>query len=234
MMINPYIPKTPVYTKKRIGVFGGAFNPIHYGHISLAKEVKKYVEYDTFMFVPTFQAAHKDIECDFDHRCKMVSLCIDSYSGNVMSPLEKFLGKPTITINLIMAIVLSQTESVNIDLIIGFDQFEDFKLWDEWEVILNHCRLVVVNRGESGIYQRVEVEKICNSLYPLNFKEFIVEKDGNWIYGEEKVLILNNPDIDIPEMSSTQVRAMIKNEKPLSQFVIPQVRDYIETNKLYR
>jgi len=234
-MMNHYKPKTSIsIKKKRIGVFGGAFNPIHYGHIALAAEVKKYINYDTFMFVPTFQASHKEIECDFNHRCEMVNLCIDSDSISMVSPIEKFLGRPTITINLIMALLWSQTESVNIDLIIGFDQFIDFQTWDNWNVLIENCRLVVVNRGIPGLYNEDEIEKMCMKLYTQDCGDRLIRKNGNLEYGSDKIFILNNHNIDIPEMSSTKVRGMIKNNESIERFVTSKVIDYIKTNKLYR
>lgn len=220
--------------KKRIGIFGGAFNPIHIGHIALANVVRKHLPYDKFMFVPTFEASHKFIEGDFDDRCKMVEMCIDPYTMEV-SQIEKYLGKPTITFNLIMAIVSSQVEPINIDLIIGFDQFESSKTWDYWETILEHCRLIVLKRGRDK-YDIVEIKRMCQNLYPNDEEEFFVPMNNNSIcvYGEEKVIIINDPEVEIPDISSTQIRKCIKENEDIHQYVTPDVMNYIKNKKMYR
>lgn len=219
---------------KRIGVFGGAFNPIHLGHITLSKMVKKHISYDKFMFVPTYEAAHKTIDCAFDDRCEMVRMCIDSFSSDEVSPIEKFLDKPTVTVKLIKTLVLSQVEQTNIDLIIGLDQFEDFKTWDEWETILNNCRLVVVNRGNKSPIDIKKVKKQCQSLYLDYNEELFYITTHTVVYGYEKVIILNNMEMNIPNISSTQIRKSIKNNEEINQFVTTDVINYINTKQLYR
>lgn len=133
-----------------IGIFGGSFDPIHYGHLRPAQEAMAQLGLAELRFIPAFQSPHREPPvADPTHRLKMVELAIRDIPGFQADDRELRRGGSSYTVTTL--------ESLHADLgdralcvLIGMDQFHSFERWHRWPDILGLCHLAVLNRPGSA------------------------------------------------------------------------------------
>ena len=127
-------------------LFGGAFNPVHRGHLALAAEIESRLGLTEILFIPTGHPPHKDRpEVSCEERKKMLDLAIQNHSGWKSSDVECRMHGPSYTARTISALALEPPPFF----VMGDDAFRDFWSWGHPEVILSGTHLVVVNRPGS-------------------------------------------------------------------------------------
>ena len=196
---------------KRIGIFGGTFDPIHTGHLIMAENVKEQVHLDTVLFVPSGNPPLKDISgvSPAEIRAKMVRLAISSNSSFGISEVEMNApaGEKTYTVNTLLKLREEYSaEQVKFYLIIGMDQLIDLHKWKDPGKLFMLSEVVVINRPGYLIQQ--------------------VEND----YGRQCIYV-PVPNIDI---SSTDIRFRIQEKRSIRYLVPELVEEYITKNQLYR
>ncbi len=140
--------------KKRVGLFGGTFNPVHLGHLRAAEIVQEKFSLDEVLFVPSYIPPHKDTSdvVSPSHRLKMVELTLRSYSHFVPSSIEiDAMGKSysIITLNRIKKLY----PEALIFFILGIDAFLEIDTWKDYEHVLKRCFFVVINRPGYDSYE---------------------------------------------------------------------------------
>ena len=129
----------------RIGILGGGFDPPHIGHLIACETVREKLKLDKVIFIPTFNPPHKEIFTPFHHRFKMTELAVSDNPHFSISDIEKSLGVPSFTIQTLKALKKSYPEG-KIYLLIGTDEFRDFKDWESPEEIPKIVEIVVLYR----------------------------------------------------------------------------------------
>ena len=179
---------------KKIGIYGGSFNPIHYGHVGLAKWVLENTELDEvwFMVSPNNPLKDPKILAPEEERLTGVKEAIKDIPGLVASDFEFSLPKPSYMLrtlyNLYMTYDPREYEFV---LIIGEDSLKDFEKWHAFEYILKSYRIFVYPRKVDFNSHDVIVD-LCNYM---NEHEHCQPLEIRYLYGA--------PQFDI---SSTQIR----------------------------
>jgi len=192
---------------KKIGIFGGTFNPPHAGHLIVAESVCEQLKLDKLFFVPSYISPHKKRGEDklAVHRARMVRLVIRSNPRFDFSDVEVKRKGMSFTYETVEAFYRNYP-GCKLFLIIGADNFSEFYKWKNPERILDLASLVVMNR-------------------PLH-------KSGNtgkkYYTGIRFALV---PDIQI---SSTEIRAMVRRHTSIRYQVPQAVLQYIQRHKLYR
>lgn len=196
---------------KRIGIFGGTFDPIHCGHLIMAENVKEQVHLDTVLFVPSGNPPLKDNSgvSPAEVRAEMVRLAISSNNSFGISEVE--MNAPawekTYTVNTLLKLREEYSaEQVKFYLIIGMDQLINLHKWKDPGKLFMLSEVVVINRPGYLIQQ--------------------VEND----YGRQCIYV-PVPNIDI---SSTDIRFRIQEKRSIRYLVPEQVVEYITKNQLYR
>ena len=196
--------------KKNIGIFGGAFNPIHIGHINIALSALNEENIDEIWFLPSFKPPHKDFDeiLNFKYRFEMVDLAIKNIVNFKNLDLEKKLydeNKIDITNTYeVLKNIKNIYKNYSFNLIIGLDSLYQIDTWVNFENLIKENKFIVANR--------LLVENTEISKYNIDYK------------------ILNNEIINI---SSTEIRENIKNKNFLLKFLNKDVIKYIKDNKLY-
>lgn len=131
----------------QIGVFGGGFDPPHIGHLVACEIVRERLKLDRIIFVPTFNPPHKRIDTPFHHRVKMTELAIKDNPCFFVSDIEKSLEVPSFTIRTLKELQKRYPED-EFYLIIGADEFKDFKNWKSPEEILRIAKIVILYRPD--------------------------------------------------------------------------------------
>lgn len=195
----------------KIGIFGGAFNPVHNGHINMVKEAFADLKLDKLLIIPTCKSPHKDTKLiSFEDRAAMCSLAFADMieSGKFeISDIEKKLGGTSYTILTVRELKKRYPADAVFYLIIGGDMLFYFDKWYRYEALLGECKVVAAAREAS------EYSDMC---------EYAAEM------GRIKVLNLH-----VTEVSSTQIRENIAAGESISGLVPPSVGDYIKEHRLY-
>lgn len=202
----------------RLGVFGGTFDPIHFGHLRAALEVQEGLGLDEIAFVPSYQPPHKrrrDLT-DFDHRLNLVERaisCIDSFK---CLDIEKRLPIPSFTVNTLKALRSELSASKDLDLyfLMGSDAFFELKQWHDPEGILELANLVVMARGKNHVENLMEYAR-------KEFSEYL--KKGRIV--PFKVTRL--------EISSSKIRTLRRGGHPVHYLLPQDCIKYMEEHKIY-
>jgi nicotinate-nucleotide adenylyltransferase len=192
----------------KIGIFGGTFNPPHYGHLIVAEFIREEVGLDKIIFIPCSIPPHKQNDeylsqiASPEHRFEMVKLAITGNKFFEVSDIEINRGGVSYTIDTVNYFVSNFPEE-KFYLLIGADQFAEFHTWRKPDEIVQKVNLIVFNRP-GFVIPKTEFSK---------FATFITI-----------------PNIEI---SASTIRKRIRHGKSIKYLVPPAVEEYILANKLY-
>ena len=196
-----------------IGVLGGTFDPIHFGHLGLAEEVRARLELAEVLFVPAgcpWLKANTPISAA-EHRVEMVRLAIADKPYFKLSTMEIERTSPSYTVDTIAELQARFGAGNKVFLILGQDSLADFPRWREAARLIRMCHLVVVPRP--------------GYPYPdLNYLDSLIPGIS------QRVTILDKPEIDI---SASDIRRRVARGLSISHLVPNLVEEYIKQHKLY-
>lgn len=212
----------------RIAVLGGSFNPLHNGHVMIARSVCSDLGYDKVLFVPAFIPPHKSIRCNVtaEERLEMVNaFCVAEGNGAFeCEPCEIERGGVSYTCDTLEYIcqkyggVLEEKPAF----VLGEESAAEFHKWKNPDRIVQLADLVIAGR-EAG------PEKNTNCPVGEFTGDFSVEFDGKR-FGYPYVE-LKNP---IMKISSSRIRTMIENGDPWESLVPETIGKIIKDRKFYR
>ncbi len=195
----------------KTGIFGGAFNPPHAGHINLAREAIEQLKLRKLLIIPTYESPHKDTKlAPFDDRMELCRRAFSDISDKCVAEIcdiERELGGISYTINTIRALKKREKDA-RFFLLIGGDMLFSFTEWFKYESILKEAEVCAVARGGDNF---------------ADMLEFATE------IGRIKILPTTVVDI-----SSTEIRGKIANGGDTAQWLPAGVRGYIEEKGLYK
>lgn len=191
---------------KKLGIFGGTFNPPHIAHLMAAEGVRDQLKLDKILFVPAAIPPHKQREnvIPARHRLEMVRLAIRGNPFFELSDAELRRRGPSYTIDTVRELKRTYPHG-DIFFIMGIDLLTDFDTWREPDKILAECTLVVMNRP--------------------GFDLAVVDKDLL-----SRIELVNIPSVDI---SSTNIRRRVRSGRSIRYLVTAEVEDYIGRNSIY-
>jgi len=185
----------------KIAILGGAFNPLHIGHLILAQEIVDIVGVDKVFFVPTNISPHKENnEIGPEHRLAMLKLEVAGNEFFEVIDSEIKRGGVSYTIDTVRELKKNYPED-EFYLVIGSDLLERLPEWKDYEDLKKEVKIVVAHREN----------------YPV--------KQG------DNFIIANITQIDV---SSSQIRKLIKRDRSIRYLVRDSIRDYIQEHKLYK
>jgi nicotinate-nucleotide adenylyltransferase len=191
----------------KLGIFGGTFNPIHYGHLINAEIIRSDYGLDKIIFIPSKSPVHKDLAggVSAKDRCTMVSLGIRDVKGFEVSTIEIDREGPSYTIATIRELETMRPRD-HMFLIIGTDSLREIDTWKDPEQLLESVAVIAMKRPGAKALPRMDL-----TGYRIQYA--------------------NNPLIDI---SSTCIRERVKDKKSV-RFLLPDsVIRYIKKGGLYR
>lgn len=197
--------------KVRLGVMGGTFDPIHYGHLLLAEVAREECRLDQVVFIPTACPPHKvkGTITSFWHRYLMVSLAVNSNPCFRASRLEFERGGVSYTVDTIAQLRQELGDEAEIFFIIGIDAFLDIFSWKSPEKLLGMCRFLVAARPG---YDFSGMKQMLGERY------------------RDRAEILEMPMLDI---SSTDIRERVRKGLSIKYLLPEAVEDYIRHNRIY-
>lgn len=189
-----------------IGLFGGSFNPIHNGHVRLAKSLLQKAALDEVWFLVSPQNPFKQNQqlLDDDKRLQLVRLALKEEPQLMASDFEFHLPKPSYTWNTLQALE-QEYPGKKFTLLIGGDNWEAFDKWYRYEDILKRYPIIVYPRQGSKV--------------------------SDVKFQDSDIQIVETPLINI---SSTQIRQRLQEGKSVRGLVNTEVAMVIEQEHLYR
>ena len=189
--------------------FYGTFNPIHLGHIEIARKVKELLGFKKVIFVPSYMPPHKiEGTANYKHRLEMAKLAVGAEN---VSDIELHLKVPSYTYRTIEKLY-EENNNQKINFIIGYDQFFKIESWKEPEILKEKLNFIVIPR------------KFMNGQ-TINEKAFDYFKNKNYSFQ-----ILN---IDFLDVSSNMIRKYCENGEDITGLTTLEVKKYIEEYRLY-
>jgi nicotinate-nucleotide adenylyltransferase len=231
-----------------IGLFGGTFDPIHRGHLALARAARERCKLSRILFVPASVPPHKQRQplSAFAHRYAMIALATAQEKDFVPSLLEApedfdagGLGKgrareakPNYTIDTVRRLKQSFKKADRIFLLIGIDAFDEIATWHRAEDLFRECEFVVASRPGYSLAD------VANAL-PANLRP---RQEVTRPFHKQAAtgdLVLSGVTVHLLDevyqsISSTTIREAAAAGKPLGRFVEPAVADYIKKMGLYK
>lgn len=142
-----------ITVQRRIGVFGGAFDPPHNAHVALANAAIDQLELDELRVVPTGHAWHKTRTLTAaEHRLAMARLAFRDLPRVVVDERELRRGGPTFTIDTLEALQ-SENPRAQLYLVMGADQFAAFRQWHQWQAVAGLAIICIAGRATSTVTQ---------------------------------------------------------------------------------
>ena len=190
---------------KRIGLFGGSFDPVHNAHIALATTALAQLDLDELRWIPVGQPWQKTRQlADAADREAMVRLVIADEPRFVLDRSELRRRGPSFTLDTVREMVAAES-GVEWSLILGQDQYASLHTWRDWRELLGLVTLAIANRPGAALAVNTQITRV-----------------------EHQTVLL--PMMDV---SSTEVRRRVAAGESIAGLVPGAVASYIEQRRLY-
>lgn len=200
---------------KPIAILGGSFNPVHYGHLKMAEAAMESTHFSKVLFIPTGTPYHKEQKAllPFSDRLKLLELAIDNCPDFAFSPIEGEREGNSYTFDTVREL-LWQNPTESYSLLIGTDQFLTLRSWHK-----------IIELGQLVDFY------IANRNGEMSFSTFQKEKEAL-----EKELSLHCNLFPMPaiDLSSTEIRKLLKEGKSIHGMLPKSVEEYILKKGFYR
>ena len=216
--------------KKRIAFYGGTFDPVHCGHIMVAKRLLSLFRLDEFVFLPAFHAPHKADKKPTSayHRFAMLALATAGEPRISISTLELDRAEKRYTVDTLPELIERHPDT-DLFFVMGADSWTDILTWREWEKVLLMTNHIVVTRPGYEIEFEHVSEAVRSRIVDLRNSDDLPHKTS----ATPSIFITDAVSQDV---SATGIRDDIREDDKLDRVsdVPLEVAKYIEKYELYR
>ena len=211
----------------RVGLYGGSFNPIHFGHLRAAEEDREALELDLVYFIPAASPPHKpdgDLAAA-DHRLQMVRLATKGNRHFMVSDVEIKRTGRSYSIDTVRFFNQTLRQPATLFLLMGTDQFNELETWKDAAELVTLCNLAVHSKPLDDHLDRGRI-----SLAALKFFGYIRE-DDHYLHPSGKTLsFIDTTNLQI---SATAIRRKLRQHRSVRYFLPADVVDYIQRHNVY-
>ncbi|HQT81057.1 MAG: nicotinate (nicotinamide) nucleotide adenylyltransferase [Ferrovum sp. 37-45-19] len=211
---------------KAQGYFGGTFDPIHNGHLSVANQLLVSLGLDTLWLMPAGTPWQREPQVNKDHRLAMIQLTLAQYPHFKVDEREIHRLGPTYTIDSLTEIRHEQGSQVPIWFIVGADSFINFPTWRNWQSLFDLAHIAIACRPQFDL----KTETLSTPLR-VALEERLENEPKTITSPAGKVSII--PIIESP-ISATTIRALIQRQEDVQSLVPSPVYTYISQHHLYQ
>ena len=222
-----------MHERKRIAIYGGTFDPVHLGHLQVARSVSEIFAIDQFLFVPARIAPHKadrEVSSGF-HRYAMLALATQNDPRLCISTYELEGRERQYTVETLDHFRSQTSELADLFFVMGFDSWSEITTWRDWERLRTLADLIVVTRPGFEFSVEEVGSDVAASIVDVRGrnKEAAASAEQN----SKKIFITDAVRLDI---SATAVRqaARAGQREELEKLVSREVAEYIRKYRLYR
>lgn len=216
----------------KLGIMGGTFNPIHYGHLRPAEEIRERLRLDKVLFIPSARPPHKDSEIvEPQHRLEMARLAVKTNPFFDVSPLEVLRkGK---SYSVLTLEELLEEYHAELYFLLGIDAFLELPTWREADRLFTLTNFVILIRhpysfqslGQSPFLRSLTRAALIELDQGLKQSYRKSSENGRFIFFERTTGL---------DISSTSIRKAIRAGKSIKYLLPVSVESYIITHRLYR
>ena len=198
---------------QRVGLLGGTFDPIHWGHLIMAEEARQQARLDRVLFLPAGEPPHKVGQAitPIAHRLQMVQLAIASHPAFALSRLDVDRPGPHYSVDMVRLFLKQAPAGTEVFFLVGADSLEDMPTWKDPAGLLDLCRVLAMSRPG----HELDLERLAQVLPAVR----------------GRVQVLQMPLIGI---SGTDIRRRVREGRSIRYLVPEEVRQYILAHGLYR
>ena len=211
----------------RVGILGGSYNPIHFGHLRAAEEVREAIALDLVYFVPAASPPHKPEGelAPAEHRLQMARLATKGNRHFMVSDFEVRHGGRSYTIETVRFFLSTLRQPATLYLMMGGDQFADFHTWREAAAIAASVNIAVHTRltDQSTDPARKSVAAISTFGYTRDDDHY-VHPNGH---------TLSFVETSFFPISASSIRRKLQRGASINYLVPHDVGDYIQRHQLY-
>ena len=209
-----------------IGVFGGTFDPVHFGHLRLAEEMADALGLDRVLFIPAGQPPHRGApRTAADHRLEMVRRAIAGNPRFVADAREVQRLQPSYTVHTLTELRAELGNDRPLWLLLGADAFLDLCGWHDWRRLFELANIAVAERSGAQLLQADAImEPLKSEIQPRQ------RADGAATGPAGSVLLRATPALDI---SATAIRDILARRGSVRYLLPDAVLDYIHEHHLY-
>ena len=209
---------------RRVGIFGGTFDPVHIGHLRSALEVTELMGLDELRLLPNARPPHRDTpQVDAQARLAMVQSAVSGVDCLSVDARELGRDKPSYTIDSLESIRAELGGDDQLFLVLGWDAFCGLPGWHRWEELLQHCHILVLQRPDADVEPPDELRNLLAARS---------QSDPTAMSGPAGHIsfVWQTP----LAVSATQIRQLRASGKSVRFLVPDAVLAYIEAHDLYR
>ncbi len=215
-------------TEVNIGIFGGTFDPIHYGHLRTAEEVRNLFRLEKVLFIPSADPPHKDTSSvtSASYRLEMVTFAIGDHPFFDASDIECKRGGKSYSIETLHSLRDRFGKTSLLFFILGSDAFVDLSTWKDWEDLFGLTNFVVIARPGYPVNHLHEVlpNGLLDQFHYEPHQDRFTHRSGYAVYFRKCSLI---------DISSTRIREMVKKGESIKYLLPKEVENYIDQKGLY-
>ncbi len=210
---------------KSLAIFGGTFDPIHFGHLKTSLQIQDCFHFDAFHFLPCNRPVLKaPAFATNEQRIRMIELALEGLNGFSLDCREINSPSPSYMVTSLTSI-RKEHPLASITLIMGYDAFVSLPKWHQWEQLLDLAHLLVIQRVEFANQSLPAVlQKLLKDHQTQSKSKLLQQKAGC-------IFLFDAGQVDV---SSTNIRKAVQEAKSFENKLPKTVYDYIKINKLYQ
>jgi nicotinate-nucleotide adenylyltransferase len=221
------IKKNSGKAEKRIGLFGGTFNPIHLGHLRGAEEIREAFGLQEVVFIPAAIPPHKVEEeiIEARHRLEMVRLATATNSHFSTTDIE--LKRPGKSYSIDTIRYFREKYQDALFFILGRDAFVEIETWKDFQQLFSLCNFIVMTRpGFQKIPSTPPLPEALASAFQYD------QEARGWVHTSGYTLSFK--EISYLDISSTKIRELIEKGESVRYLIPSEVEAYVQEHGLYR
>jgi nicotinate-nucleotide adenylyltransferase len=221
---------------KRIGLFGGTFDPIHLGHLRAAREVQERFELDKICLIPAAIPPHKEPRgiASVTDRMHMIRSVVASVRGLDASEVELQRSGPSYTIDTVYHFKRHLTPATRLFLIVGRDAFLEIDSWKSYKALFEEIPIIVLARPAGTCRQLRPDQSLLADIQVAGVLEGYTFDPARSCYRHPRKQPVHLFAVTSLDISSTRIRGLIKQGRSI-QFLVPEaVERFILAKGLYR
>ena len=205
-----------------IGIFGGAFDPVHKGHVSSIIELKDKLDFSELKIIPCNIPAQKEKTiASNSERLEMLKLAFDEFDNINIDSFELDKKGISYTVDTLEAITKKSKSGQHLTLIMGLDAFINLTSWKNYERILELSSILILKRPNYELKKN----------YLAQFEHELTDDLEIFLNSKGKIIFFTLTQLDI---SSTEIKKAIKNNKSCDDYLDKKVLEFINDKSIYK
>ena len=205
-----------------IGIFGGAFDPVHKGHVSSIIELKDKLDFSELKIIPCNIPAQKEKTiASNSERLEMLKLAFDEFDNINIDSFELDKKGISYTVDTLEAITKKSKSGQHLTLIMGLDAFINLTSWKNYERILELSSILILRRPNY----------VLKKNYLAQFEHELTDDLEIFLNSKGKIILFTLTQLDI---SSTEIKKAIKNNKSCDDYLDKKVLEFINDKSIYK